>query len=91
MKKLKRYYELAELLRVEANLNDPKDSANQLVQQIEQYSPGFQALVFYKRSDPAKPWILVPVPSDALPNIQSATYSKLGDGGTPTAYWKRRK
>lgn len=91
MPELRAYDDLSTLLTYETDVLNPAQAAIDLVAGISQTSPDFTCLVLFIGSDPAHPWLAIPIPSDALRNIEEAAESILEDGRYPVAYWKRSK
>ena len=90
MPKLREYTELDTLLTYETSTRDPQGTADKMVAHISTYSPDFQILVLFVGPDPEHPWLLMPVPSEAIRDLPAAEISRTGDGRIPVAYWKRR-
>ena len=89
MPELRCYPDLATLLTYETDAKDPEQAAITLIDGILKYAPDFEYLVMYVGPDPEHPWILMPVPSEAIPNLEHAATSFTGFTQHPVAYWKR--
>ena len=89
MPELREYTDLATLLTYETSVKDPQKSATDLIRTISEYAPDFEILVCFVGPDPEHPWLLLPVPSDAIRNLDAARISLTSHAQKPVAYWKR--
>jgi hypothetical protein len=89
MPELRQYTDLPTMLTYETTVKDPQAAADRLIKQISEYAPDFEILVCFVGPDPAHPWLLLPVPSDAMRNLDDASISLTSHAQKPVAYWKR--
>ena len=89
MTKLRQYNTLEDLLTYETSTKNPQEAATRLIDSIIKDDPDFEILVIFVGPDEKNPWIILPIPSEALPNLDEVKISQTGDGRHPVAYWKR--
>ena len=89
MPELREYTDLPTMLTYETTVKDPQKAAERLIKSISEYAPDFEILVCFVGPDPAHPWLLLPVPTDAMRNLKEASISLTSNQQHPVAYWKR--
>lgn len=86
---LREYLSLGDLLTYETSVKDPHETAEKLIEMILESNPDFEILVIFIGNDPIKPWMLFPIPSEAMKTLADAELCIGADGRVPAAFWRR--